>query len=139
MNFVTKDGFVYEWQFRGEEVNRFAEGEHIPYDLRTNKDITGGNKDLELLYQPIKNLLNENTMKEDVFNAYNKYLTAHYNYLREKELGFDTKKPNMEDFGNFDTRLRAENLEILHDIASDLKDGKISADEAVKKYESCII
>ena len=41
MNFKTKNGEVFEWQFRGEKVNVFAEGEHVIYDLRTGKNIIG--------------------------------------------------------------------------------------------------
>lgn len=137
MNFTTKDGFVYEWQFRGEEVNRFAEGEHIPYDLRTNKDIIGDNKNLKLLYEPVKKLLDKNIMGDDVYNQYNQYLTDHYNYLRAKELGFDAEKPLIENYGNgfvFDKRLKAGNLEKLHEIAEKLKKDKISQEEALAEY-----
>lgn len=137
MNFTTKDGQVFEWQFRGSEVNRFAEGEHIPYDLRINKDIIGSDTVLEPLYEPMKKLLDENIMGEDIYNQYNQYLTDHYNYLRAKELGFDVEKPLLENYGNgfvFDKRLKAENLEKLHEIAEKLKKDKISQQEAVAEY-----
>ena len=57
MNFKTKDGFTYEWQLRGSEVNEFAECEHVPYDIRQGKDVTGGRKELTELYKPIEDVI----------------------------------------------------------------------------------
>ena len=73
-------------------------------------------------------------MTEEQFNNYNKYLTAHYEHLRKSELGFESTAPKLEDFGNFDKRLSAENLELLHEVSEKLKKGKITQDEAVKLY-----
>lgn len=134
MNFKTKNGEVFEWQFRGEKVNVFAEGEHIVYDLRTNKDIIGDNKELEPLYEPMKKLLDEDNMPEAVYNSYNEYLTDYYVYFRRQELGFDAVKPKLEDyqvFGyKFDKLLDAESLMKLHDVAEKVKQGLISGEDA---------
>ena len=75
MNFVTKDGFVYEWQLRGKELDLFANAEHIPYDLRENKDITSGNPKLKELYAPIIEAVK---MTDAEYAKYNDYLTDHY-------------------------------------------------------------
>ena len=140
MNFVTKDGDTIEWQFRGKDVDRFAEGEHIPYDLRTGKDITGGNSDLEVFYKDFKNLLSESNMEPDVYKAYNKYLNAHYTHLRKVELGFDSTPPKLQDFApdgfTFNNKLEAENLIKLSNIAHNLKDGKISLKVALEQYNN---
>lgn len=134
MNFRTKDGFVYEWQYRGSSVNNFAEGEHIPYDLRTNKDIIGKNEELHDLFDPIKTLLSEENMSEPQFEEYNNYLTAHYEYLRLTELGFvDGKNPPKLPMG-FDPRLRAENLELLHEKAEETKKHPKEKDRIYKEY-----
>ncbi len=135
MNFKTKDGFTFEWQLRGSQVNDFAECEHVPYDIRQGKDVTGGRKELKALYQPIEDIIHN--LSDDQFNRYNQYLTDHYKHLRKIELGFDSTAPKLEaygDFGALDKRLSAENLEALHDNAAKLKDGKISEETALKLY-----
>ncbi len=139
MNFTTKDGFTYEWQLRGSEINEFAECEHVPYDIRQGKDVTGGRKELEPLYKPIEDVIHN--LSDDQFNRYNDYLTAHYKHLRKLELGFDSTAPKLEDYGDFgalDKRLSAESLEALHDTAVKLKDGKVSEETALKLYNDAI-
>ena len=139
MNFKTKDGFTYEWQLRGSEINEFAECEHVPYDIRQGKDVTGGRKELEQLYKPIEDVIHN--LSDDQFNRYNDYLTAHYKHLRKLELGFDSTAPKLEDYGDFgalDKRLSAESLETLHDTAVKLKDGKVSEETALKLYNDAI-
>lgn len=138
MNFVTKDGDTIEWQFRGKDVDRFAEGEHIPYDLRTGKDITGGNPKLESFYSDFKSMLLG--MEKDHYKAYNKYLDAHYEHLRKLELGFESTPPKLQDFAPegvvFSDKLEAESLIKISKIAHDLKDGKISLEVALEQYNN---
>ncbi len=134
MNFRTKDGFVYEWQYRGGNVNNFAEGEHIPYDLRTNKDIVGKNTELHDLFDPIKKLLDKDTMSEPQFEEYNNYLTAHYEYLRLTELGIEDGSNPPKLPKGFDPRLRAENLELLHEKAEETKKHPKEKDRIFREY-----
>ena len=140
MNFVTKEGFIYEWQLRGEKINKFAECEHVPYDIRENKDVTGGRKILKNLYAPIETAVKQ--LDDVQYENYNKYLTAHYEYLRMQELGFESTPPRLEDFGLNDPKLKAENLELLHDLAEKLKKNKIDEPQALRTYaaktEECI-
>ena len=140
MNFVTKDGFSYEWQYRGEKLNVFAEAEHIPYDLRTNKDIIGTHTELTRLYEPLKDLLtNKEKMSDTMYEEYNHYLTAYYEYLRLVELGFvDGSNPPMLPKG-FDERLRAENLELIHEIADKIKENPEKEAEYLNEYESRLV
>lgn len=141
MNFVTKDGDVFEWQYRGDKLNDFGEGEHIPYDLRTGKDIIGKDVILTDLYGPIKELLTakdsegELLFSKDLYKEYNAYLTAHYKYLREVELGFAEpgNPPKLPE--GIDERLRAENLILIHNLGEGLKKGHITLDEALEQYE----
>ena len=132
MNFKTKDGFTFEWQLRGSKVNKFAECEHVPYDIRENKDVTGGREILKSLYAPIEETVKGLKPKE--FDKYNEYLTAHYEHLRKQELGFESTPPKLEDYGLNDTKLKAENLELLHDLSDSLKKGEIGEYEAVGIY-----
>lgn len=123
LNFKNKaDGQLFEWQFRGDKVTVFAEAEHVPYDLRTGKDIISAHPELEPLYSPIQELLSKDVMTEDQFNKYNEYLTAHYEHLRKLELGFESSEPRLQDYGNFDKRLHARSLEYLHDAAEKIKE-----------------
>jgi len=140
MNFVTKDGDVFEWQYRGDKLNDFGEGEHVPYDLRTGKDIIGKDVILTDLYQPMKELLtNKDLMPDDLYKEYNAYLTAHYRYLREVELGFAEPNNPPKLPAGLDTRLRADNLVLLHNIAEKLKKGELTKDEALKQYNEGLI
>lgn len=132
MNFQTKDGFTFEWQLRGSKVNKFAECEHVPYDIREDKDVTGGRKFLKALYEPIKKIVK--SLKPEEFKKYNEYLTAHYEHLRKVELGFDSTPPKLEDFNLKDPKLKAENLELLHDISDKLKNGEIDEQTALLSY-----
>ena len=134
MNFVTQEGFTFEWQLRGSKVNTFAECEHVPYDIREGKDVTGGKKILERLYAPIKDAVEH--LDDKQYDKYNNYLTAHYEHLRKQELGFESTPPKLEDFGLNDPKLKAENLELLHDLADALKKGKIDENTALYTYLS---
>ena len=141
INFKTKTGEIFEYQYRGEKVNRFAEGEHIPYDLRTGKDIIGKHKELEPLYNPIKKLLSKENMTDDNYAEYNRYLKDYYNHLRKQELGFESTEPKLADYGKgykFDERLNAENLIALHEIGEKLKKGKITQQEAIRQYNATL-
>ena len=110
MNLKYKDGTTIEWQTRGSDVDEFAEAEHIMYDSRQDKDVTGGREILKSLYKPyvdiIKNLTN------DEFNEHMVYLTEYYKQLRLKELGFDYELPKLNP--KFDSRISAEGLLELH-------------------------
>ncbi len=132
MNFQTKDGFTFEWQLRGSKVNKFAECEHVPYDIREDKDVTGGRKFLKALYEPIENTVKG--LSKEEFNKYNEYLTAHYEHLRKQELGFESTPPKLEDFNLKDPKLKAENLELLHEISDKLKNGEINEQTALLSY-----
>ncbi len=147
MNIKTKDGKVLEWQMRGKDVNDFAEGEHIPYDLRTGKNILGDHPELEPLYKPLQKLLcgtgeeKIGKMPDEAYNEYNRYLDDYYTYLRKKELGFKADEPKLSEYGNgykFDEKLDAQNLMKLHKIAQDVKNKKITIEKALKDYEYAI-
>ena len=140
--------FIFEFQFRGKEVDEFAEGEHIPYDLRTGKDIIGKDTQLKVLYEPMKELLRvlksdstETVGMTDVqYKTYEGYLSKYYEYLRGKELGIAIDKPKFPT-GDFprDKRLMAENLIILHNIAERLKKNEITPTEALQEYQSKMV
>ena len=77
-----------ELQIRGVEVNKFADVEHIPYDIRTGK-ITAGNTRYSAVYDTIKGLSPES------YDAYNTYLSDVYEHLRLKEMGITTEMPQL--------------------------------------------
>ena len=137
VNFITKDGKIIEWQFRGDKVNEFAEGEHIPYDLRTGKNIIGEHKELEELYNPFIDMLSEKNMNKETYKEYNRYLSDYYTHLRKLELGFDSVEPKLEDYGKgfkFDERLSAKNLIVLHETAEKIKNKVLSVKDAMDEY-----
>lgn len=132
VNFENADGTIFEWQLRGKEVDFFAEREHLPYDLRTNKDITGGNPEVSVLVEDVKNLLKEDNIKPEDYAEYNNYLTAHYRHLRYVELGIPSEAPKLP--AKFDARLKVENLDLLHHYVVQVKDGKMTGAEALAEY-----
>ena len=141
VNFITKDGKIIEWQFRGDKVNEFAEGEHIPYDLRTGKNIIGEHKELEELYNPFIDMLSEKNMNKETYKEYNRYLSDYYTHLRKLELGFDSVEPKLEDYGKgfkFDEHLSAKNLIVLHETAEKIKNKVLSVKDAINEYNSKI-
>ena len=140
-NFRTKDGHIFEWQFRGDIVNEFAEAEHVPYDLRTDKDIVSANPKAKAILDPIREILSLEKMTDDDFKEYNKYLTAYYKYCRERELGFtDAKLETAFDSNKFDRRLKAENLILLHEYSEKLKKAEpTKIPELVAEYNSKLI
>ena len=138
MNLTDKNGKSIEWQFRGELVNIFAEAEHLPYDFRTGKNISGGNPELEELFKPIETLLSDKSFKDGGYKDLNKYFNEYYKFLFAKELGFELEEPKLEDFGKFDKRLNAKNLIALHEIADNLKNKKLTLDEAKQTYQNIV-
>lgn len=117
MNFKHSNGVTSEWQLRGNLVNKFAECEHVPYDLRTGKDISGGNPELAKLYEPFKKIMED--MPESDYKLYEEYLTDYYKNLRIEELGFEAKYPDLPP--KLDSKLSAKGLEDLHEAAEAIK------------------
>lgn len=86
-----------EFQIRGEEVNKFAEVEHIPYDLREGKKL-----DFKKYSPEQRKLLNKIEKESKRINedtslktAYNEYLKKCYNYHYAKDYGIDLPLPNL--------------------------------------------
>ncbi len=129
VNFRTKSGMVFEHQFRGQLTGKLAESEHPLYDLRTGKCPWKLHPELESLYKPIGELIEENVMPEEAYKNHQRYLMDYNTHLRKLELGFDSEAPRMEDYEiytdkkgvekrfKFDKRLSAENLIKLDDVA----------------------
>ena len=138
INFKLPSGQIFEWQFRGDKVNIFAEAEHVPYDLRTGKDIIAAHPELEPLYKPMEKLLSPSTMSDPQFKKYNQYLTDYYKHLRKLELGFDSVEPKLSDYGDLDVRLSGKNLENLHLCAEDIKKHPEKTDEIIAKYKQLV-
>lgn len=140
MNFRMKNGFILEGQFRGPKVDNFAEAEHVPYDIRTGKDIIGRHTELTNIYKPIIELLKgDNKISDEMFDEHTAYLTAHYEYLRLTELGFEdgTNPPKFPK--GLDARLRAENLELLHEYVEKIKAEPEREAELRAEYESKLV
>lgn len=95
-NFVYNSGALGEGQFRGAEVERFAEYEHFPYDIRKGKTTvlekimqldTEGKVAVADELREYEALVKEIAADETKYAKYNEYLSDVYNYLRKKELG----------------------------------------------------
>ena len=95
-NFEYASGALGEGQFRGAEVQKFAEYEHFPYDIKKDKTTVSEkiwkfNSEGKLAaaeeLEEYKNLIRRISKDDDIYSKYNDYLSDVYNYLRKKELG----------------------------------------------------
>ena len=139
-NFRTKNGFIFEGQWRGSIVDPFAEAEHVPYDIRTGKDIIGVHTELTNIYKPIiESLAGENKISDAMFDEHTNYLTEYYEYSRKTELGFEDGKNPPKFPAGLDTRLRAENLLLLHEYVEKIKKEPEREAELRAEYESKLV
>ncbi len=95
-NFKYSSGALGEGQFRGTEVQKFAEYEHFPYDIRKGKTTvsekiwqltTEGKVAVADELREYEALVSEISKDDTLYSKYNQYLSDVYNYLRKKELG----------------------------------------------------
>ena len=95
-NFIYNSGALGEGQFRGVEVDKFAEYEHFPYDIRKGKTTISekiwkltadGKVAVAEELREYEALVKEIAADEAKYAKYNAYLSDTYNYLRKKELG----------------------------------------------------
>lgn len=110
MKVMHKNGSFGEFQLRGQEVGKVAEYEHIPYDLRTGKDISKGSNKIGALLVPFKKAIG--ALTEEQYTMYESYLAATYRYARRAELGLKSRKVKLPE--GFDEKLSVENLQKLH-------------------------
>jgi len=109
-----KNGSIGELQIRGSKVDAVAEYEHIPYDLRTGKDITRGSNKIAELLNPFKKAVKKLT--DEQYVEYEKYLAKTYKCARREELGLTPRKAELPE--GFDPILSTENLKLLHEKTS---------------------
>ena len=127
-NIIGKNGLKIEFQYRSNKIDDFAEYEHVPYDIRENKETVSGPE-----YNTIRNILQDKTkMSDDDYKKYyNPYLTQVYNYNRRIELGMPVgEKPtlNKTNFKNLTQEeidlISDEGLKNLHDFIKAQRDKK---------------
>lgn len=95
---VLQDGTIGngELQIRGSLVNKFADVEHIPYDIKMGKIFGDDIEKYSGIYGVIKK------MSDSDYALYNSYLTDTYKTLRMKELGLlaeDAVMPVLNNYG----------------------------------------
>ena len=97
INVQYNDGTLGEFQIRGKGIQKLADIEHIPYDLRQSKDLSGGNSLLKTLYAPLESHVK--TLSNKGYDEYNRYLNALYKYYRNTEIGHKgLHKPKIRQF-----------------------------------------
>lgn len=104
-NIIHSNGALGELQFRGELTNRFAEYEHIAYDMREGKNTLG------CLFDDFKEEISK--LSKDDYGEYNLYLEKCYNYYNRLELGLPAVKPKLPE--KFNQILSDDSLRMLHD------------------------
>ncbi len=119
---VHSNGAKGELQIRGKKMNDNAEIEHIPYDIRTGKNIGKNIPELEKFYEPVQDAV---TMmrRNGLDNIYEKYIMKCYRYIRQFEEGkiqgeFSLPKlpAELQDY----SILSLENLHNIHKQAQDI-------------------
>ncbi|MBE7704687.1 MAG: hypothetical protein E7Z90_02595 [Cyanobacteria bacterium SIG29] len=107
-----------ELQIRGSILNDFADVEHIPYDIRTDKIFETDGK-----YAPIMKIIKK--MSPEEYEIYCKeYLQQEYNYLIQLERGIQLEPPNIEEIMK-NTSLTPEELKMIS------KDGLIAFNKSL--------
>lgn len=101
-----KNGKVLELQLRGKEVDKVADWEHIPYDLRQGKDIAKGSNINGANLAKVQKAVSKLTKEQDV--QYKQYIYDNYMYAQAKELGKKVKAPKLPE--GIDKALSSENL-----------------------------
>lgn len=91
MNVRHRSSALGEFQIRGRHINRLAEIEHIPYDLRQGKDLSRGITRLAEIFQPVRDAVK--SLAQEQYAAYMDYLASYYLHLRHLELGLPTTRP----------------------------------------------
>lgn len=118
-NIIGNNGLRIEFQYRSSKINDFAEYEHVPYDIRGNKETVKGKK-----YDKIRNILaNKDKMGNAEYKYYNTYLTQIYNYYRRIELGLPVGEKPVLNKDNF-KKLTPEDIALISvDGLKELHDG----------------
>lgn len=94
-----------ELQIRGIDLNKFADVEHIPYDIKSGKIKIDDPK-----YSDICKIIKD--MPEATYNKYNQFLTDTYHSLRLKELGIESTLPDISKVFSTD-ELSTEAMKLL--------------------------
>ena len=110
-NVIHSNGVLGEIQFRGPLTNRFAEYEHLAYDLRQEKNTLGP------LFDNFKEAISKLSPEE--YGEYNLYLEKCYNYYNRLELGLPAVKPKLPK--KFDKILSDDSLRTLHDTGEKMQ------------------
>lgn len=102
MNFNNKGKKIpikVEVQIRGEDVNKFAEVEHIPYDLREGKQINfkDYNEEQRLLIYKIEKETRRIDKNKTLKDSYDSYLAKCYDYHFAKEYGVNLPVPKLPE------------------------------------------
>ena len=106
-----KNGSLGELQIRGKVVDKVADFEHVPYDLKTGKDISRGSNKIGDLLSPFKKAVD--SMSETEYAEYEKYLARSYRHARRQEM--DLPSRHVELPKTFNEILSTENLHKLHE------------------------
>lgn len=104
-----------EFQIRGEEINKFAEVEHIPYDLREGKtlNLKNYNKEQRALIQKIQQASRKMAYNAELKTKYDEYLSKCFEYCLAKEYGIEKQAPVLAE--GLDSSLSMESLfELSH-------------------------
>lgn len=93
MNIITKDGVQEELQYRGTGTDKLAELEHVPYDIKKNKDSVQRPE-----YDFLRSIFGKYKNDDDFDTLYNQYLSDTYKTTRRAELGFFGTVPDISDY-----------------------------------------
>ena len=93
MNIITKDGVQEELQYRGTGTDKLAELEHVPYDIKKNKDSVQRPE-----YDLLRSIFGKYKNDDDFDKLYNQYLSDTYKTTRRAELGFFGTVPDISDY-----------------------------------------
>lgn len=104
------NGKTVELQARGAHVDKVGDWEHLPYDLKMNKDVAKGNNSAGIVLSKYKKIIN--SMTEEQHALYAKYVYDNYIYAQAKEFGKSLPEPVFPK--ELNPLLQSENLYKLY-------------------------
>lgn len=123
MNFIHSNGVAGELQIRGKLMHKYAEIEHIPYDIRMGKNIGKNIPELEKYFEPIEDAVTS-LKRNGLDKIYDKYILDCYKYIRKYEQGKIVGKFKLPQFPKklYDYKILSfESLDKIHVKANKIK------------------
>ncbi len=138
-NLVNEYNQFEELQFRGSQIDKLAEFEHIVYDIKSNKETVSGSEydNVRQVIKEIENFKEQDGKGNTTYPAnqeYNEYFNAIYKSARAEEIGANIEKPNIyEDYPLLKEMFSEDELYLISVEGLEELHNKIQAEKKLKE------